>query len=177
MTVVHGKSSYITNEDASPAVANTAGEGNNQNLQVIEGTIVATVTSSQASTYQFVRLPSNCKIKQLWFESAAQTAGTINVGIYYATDGEGQRPTALLAAAAISSAFFASAINMASATGPTNLLLNAGSSYTSDLRSQPLWQAIGLTTDPGGMFDIVGTVASDISTGTGRMGLTVFYTD
>ncbi len=176
MTVAHAKSAFITNADASPVVANTAGEGENQSLQVIEGSIVAAATSSQASTFQFVRVPSNCKIKQMYFESATQTAGTINLGIYYSTDGMGQRPTALVAASAISTAFFAAAISMAGATGPVNVTNPAGN-YTIDLRSQPLWQAVGLTTDPGGNFDIVGTVASDISTGTGRMGLTVFYTD
>jgi hypothetical protein len=177
MTIAHTKSSYITNQDATPPVENTGGEGAGARLKVIEGTITALASSSLASTYQFVRVPSNCKVKKIFFESAAQTAGVMNIGLYYATDGQGGRPTSLLAANTISSVFFATAIDVGSAVTITDITNQTSSTYTQDLRSQPLWAAAGLTTDPGGSFDITGTVSSVISTGTGVIGLTVFYTD
>jgi hypothetical protein len=175
MAVDHVKSTYITNADAGPAVANTAGEGAAAALHSISsGAVVGVASSSINATYQFVRVPSNCKIKQVLFDTETQAAGAMDIGVYYATDGEGGQPKALLAAAAISQALFGSAITI-TAVGVTDVTNESGS-YTPALRNQPLWQAAGLATDPGGYFDIVGTLTTAITTGTGKMGLTVNYT-
>jgi hypothetical protein len=176
MAVDHVKSAAITNADASPPVANTSGEGGPAHLlSVSSGSVVALASSSQNATYQFVRVPSNCKVKQLIFESAAQAAGAIDIGVYYATNGEGNQPTALLAANAISQALFASAVALTSASGPTDVTNESGN-YTPDMRNEPLWKAAGLSSDPGGMFDIVGTLSTAVTTGTGAMGLTCNFT-
>lgn len=177
MAVDHVKSTPITNLDASPAVQNTAGEGGPAPLKVnSSGPVTGVASSSINATYQFCRVPSNAKIKAMFFESAAQAAGAIDIGVYYATDGEGGKPTSLLAAAAISQALFASAVALTSLSQPTNVVNESGS-FTADKQNQPLWQAAGLSADPGGFFDIVGTLTTAITTGTGVMGLTVMYTD
>lgn len=177
MAVDHVKSGFITNLDSSPAVANTAGEGGPAPVKTVEGSAVAVASSSADATYQLVRVPSNCKVKQILFESAAQGAGAFDLGLYYATDGEGKQPTALLAAAAIDQDFFATVIDCASAVGITDVTNESGT-YTIDKRTQPLWQAVGLTADPGGYFDIVATVKTTaVTTGTGRLGIRVTYTD
>lgn len=177
MSVDHVKSSFLTNLDASPVVANTAGEGAPGFLQHIEGSAVAVASSSVDATYQLIRLPSDCKLKSLTFESAAQTAGKFDIGAYYATDNVIGKPTALLAAAAISQAFFAAAVDCASAVARTDILNSAGN-YTIDKRTQPLWQALGLSADPGGNIDIVATVkTTPVTTGTGRFGVSASYTD
>jgi hypothetical protein len=176
MAVDHVKSIFVTNADASPSVANTAGEGGPAPLKSIEGSAVGVASSSVASTYQFVRVPSNCKLKKMFFESAAQTAGALDLGLYYATDGEGGKPTALVAASAIDQDFFASAIVVSTAVAMTEVSNESGT-YTFDKRTQPLWQAVGLTADPGGYFDITGTVTTAFTTATGRMGVVVNYTD
>jgi hypothetical protein len=133
-------------------------------------------SSSINATYQFVRVPSNCKVKQVIFDSEAQAAGAIDIGVYYATDGEGGKPTALLAAPRSARHLFASAVALTSASQPTDVTNESGT-YTPLKRNQPLWQAAGLTSDPGGYFDIVGTLTTAITTGTGKMGMTVNYTD
>ena len=177
MAVDHVKSSFITNLDASPAVANTAGEGGPGTTKSVEGSAVAVASSSADATYQLVRVPSNCKVKSLLFESAAQGAGKFDVGLYYATDGEGGKPNALLAAAAIDQDFFADVVDCASAVAITEIVNEAGT-YTIDKRTQPIWQAVGLTSDPGGYFDIVATVKTTaVTTGTGRFGVRCTYTD
>ena len=176
MAVDHVKSTFVTNADASPSIANTAGEGGPGVIKAIEGSALGVISSSIDATYQFVRVPSNSKIKKIWFESAAQTGGALDLGLYYATDGEGGKPTALLAAAAIDQDFFASAI-VVSTTVSAIEVENESGTYTIDKRTQPLWQAVGLTTDPGGYFDIVGTVTTAFTTAAGRMGLEVLYTD
>jgi len=176
MAVDHVKSTFITNLDASPAVINTAGEGGAGQLMENSGYATAVASSSADATYQLVRVPSNCKIKTIFFESAAQTAGKFDIGAYYATDGQGGQPTALLAANAISQAYFAAVIDCASAVVRTDITNQAGL-YTIDKRAQPLWQALALTTDPGGNFDIVATVKTTaVTTGTGRFGISVTYT-
>lgn len=177
MAVDHVKSTPITNLDATPVVQVTAGEGGPAPLKYIDGYATAVASSSADSTYQLVRIPSNAKVKRIVFESQAQGAGAFDLGLYYATDGEGGKPTALLAAAAISQAFFASVIDCASAVLPTDVT-NESLTYTLAKRAQPIWQAAGLTSDPGGYFDIVATVKTTaVTTGTGLFGIGVNYTD
>lgn len=177
MAVDHVKSSFITNADASPSVANTAGEGGPAPLKTIDGYATAVASSSVGATYQLVRVASNCKVKSIIFESEAQGAGKFDLGVFYATDGEGGQPKALLVAAAISAALFASAVDCASAVTPTDVTNESGT-YTLDKRTQPLWQAAGLTSDPGGYFDIVASVVTTaVTTGTGKLGIRVSYTD
>jgi hypothetical protein len=177
MAVDHVKSTPITNLDASPAVQNTAGEGAAAPAKTIDGYVTAVASSSVGATYQIVRVPSNAKMKSLIFESEAQTAGKFDVGLFYATDGEGGRPTALLVADAIDADFFASAIDCASAVVPTEIINESGNN-TLDKRTKPLWQAAGLSADPGGYFDIVASVITTaVTTGTGKLGLRATYTD
>jgi hypothetical protein len=177
MAVDHVKSTPITNLDAVPVVQNTAGEGGPAPLKYVDGYATAIASSSVDATYQLVRVPSNAKIKKIILESEAQTAGAFDIGVYYATDGGGRQPTALLAAAAISRALFASAVSLASAVLPTDVT-NESLTYSLDKRTMPLWQAAGLSSDPGGYFDIVATVTTTaVTTGTGKFGISVSYTD
>lgn len=177
MAVDHVKSTPITNLDASPVVQNTVGQGAGGNLKEINGSAVAVASSSADSTYQLVRVPSTAKIKDILFESAAQGAGKFDLGVYYATDGLGKKPTSLLAANAIDQDLFATEIDCASAVAITNVTNESGT-YTIDKRNQPLWQAAGLSSDPGGNFDIVATVKTTaVTTGTGRFGISVRYVE
>lgn len=181
MAVEHVKSTPITNRDGAtpPVVANTAGAGEGNYLKEVSGHAVALASSSADSTYQLVRVPSAAKIKEIIFESAAQTAGKFDLGVYYATDGRSgpSKATSLLAANAVDQDLFATDIDCASAVAPTDVTNESGT-YTIDKRQQPLWQAAGLTSDPGGFLDIVATVhTTAVTTGTGRFGVSVRYTE
>ena len=173
MAVDHVKSTSITNLDAVPRVENTAGEGAPGLLREVTGFATAVASSSADSTYQLVRIPTNACVKSIIFESAAQTAGKFDLGVYY--DSGPPDYLALLAAAAVDQDFFASDIDCASAVVPTEVVNESGS-YTINERNLPLWQAIGLSADPGGMFDIVATVhTTAVTTGTGVFGVSVRY--
>lgn len=175
MAVSHLKAAGITNLDAIPPVANSAGKGAAGFLQHVQGSVTAVDSDSVDTTYQFVRVPSNAKVKHLYFQSGAQTAGKVDLGVYYATDGNLQRPTALLAAAAIDQDFFASVVDCASAVARADIV-NESTTNTAAKRNQPLWEAIGLTSDPGGWFDIVGTVVTTaMTTATGIMTVEAEY--
>lgn len=176
MAVDHVKSTGITNADATPRVANTAGASAGVGaLLNVTGYATALASSSADATYQLVRIPSAAKIKAMTFESEAQVAGKFDIGVYYATDGFANQPTALLAAAAINQSFFATVIDCASAVTRTDIL-NESTTNTLDKRDMPLWQALALATDPGGYFDIVATVKTTaVTTGTGKFGVSVSY--
>jgi len=177
MAVDHVKSATITNLDATPVVPLTAGEGGPAPLKYIDGYATAVASSSADATYQLCRIPSNAKVKKIIFESQAQGAGAFDLGLYYATDGVIGKTTALLAAAAIDQDFFATVIDCASAVLPTDVT-NESTTYTLDKRTMPIWQAVGLSADPGGNFDIVATVKTTaVTTGTGKFGISVSYTD
>jgi hypothetical protein len=179
MAVDHVKAPGITNGDATPRVRNTAGQGGaHARVFVDDGYVTAVASSSADATYQLVRVPSWAKVKSIVFESEAQTAGKFDLGVYYATDGSKKgAATALLAADAIDQDFFATVIDCASAVTPTEVVNESGTN-TLDKRGQPLWQAIGLTSDPQCNLDIVATVKTTaVTTGTGKFGARVMWTD
>lgn len=172
MTVKHQQSTSITNRQAVPPVPNATGAGAEGYLKEVSDSIVVVAASAQDSTLRILRVPTNAKIKRVVLTTQTQSAGTIDFGVYYPVDG----PTGLpdLAANAINQAFFASAVTV-TALGATDITNESGT-YTADKWNQPLWKAVGLASDPGGEFDIVGTVAStDITTGTGILGLSVSF--
>jgi hypothetical protein len=176
MAVDHVKSADITGRDAiNPAAYSTRGEGAAGILKNISGFATAVASSSADSTYQLVRVPSHAIIKNIVFESEAQGAGKFDLGVYYATDGKNGKPTSLLAADAIDQDFFATVIDCASAVPRTDVTNEAGT-YTLDKQEKPLWAALGLSADPGTMFDIVATVKTTaITTGTGKFGISVDF--
>ncbi len=174
MTVKHAKSAQLTVLDTViPPNTNTAGEGGPANLKTVDASLVVPAAAAVDSTLRFVRVPSNCKVKQIRFTTQAQAAGSIDFGVYYPILGLTGKPD--LAANAISQAFFASAVAVTSASNWTDITNESGT-YTADLAEDPLWLALGLASDPGGYFDIVGTVVSaDVTTGLGIAGLSVSY--
>jgi hypothetical protein len=174
MAVEHVKSAAITSLDAVPRVEATAGQGAPGETRTVIGSAVALASSSADSTYQLVRVPSQAVVTSIIFESEAQTAGKFDLGAYYASDAPDY--TALLAANAIDQDFFATIIDCASAVTPTEVVNESGTN-TFLKRVQPLWEALGLTADPGGFFDIVATVKTTaVTTGTGRLGITLQFT-
>lgn len=175
MTVDHVKSTAISNADATPAVPNTTGEGASGYLREVSGYATALASSSADATYRLVRVPTTVKVKSIIFESEAQAAGKFDVGVYYPTIGTTGK--ADLAANAVDQDFFASIIDCASAVVPTEIVNESGTN-TLDKRNQPLWQAVGLSSDPTGYFDIVATVKTTaVTTGTGKLGVSVRYVD
>jgi hypothetical protein len=164
MAVEALKSASITNDDATPIVLNTAGQGAPAGLQVIDDYKAPSASASVGSTYRIVRVPTTAKIKVITLESEAQGAGKVDVGVYAPNGG-----------AVVDADFFASAVDLAAAVTPTDITNESGT-YTVDKRSQPLWQAVGASTDPGGFYDIVLTVVTTaVTTGTGKTYLRVSF--
>lgn len=175
------KSTAITNLDATPIVPSTAGEGASAYLKTVEGFVTAVAADAAGSTYRLVRFPSNAKIKSVVFTSEAQGAGKVQLGVYYSdstTDGTSVANQGVVVPTTGVN-FFANDIDLTSAVQPTEEVFQnmaTGGANNLSLANQPIWQALGLTSDPGGFMDLVATVhTTAITTGTGRLGVSVRY--
>jgi len=166
------KSTYITDREATPKVLHNPGQGGIGTAQTAYG-YIASVTASLSATsvIRLVDVPSNAVVSSVKVTSGAQTAGKFNIGVYRTnTDGG-------LVAAASADSFFTTDLDCAAAVIDQECVMKATSGNTLVKRAQPLWQAIGMATDPGGRLDICATVhTTDVTTGTGALGVLVTYT-
>lgn len=166
MAVEALNSASITNDNAVPVVFNNQGAGAPSRPVESDDFVTVSAAASVGSVYRFTRVPTNAKVKSLTFESEAQGAGKVQLGVYR---------TAADGGAVVNVNLFANDIDLTSAVVPTNEVNQAGN-YTLDKRSLPLWQAAGLASDPGGFLDIAATVhTTAVTTGTGKMGARVSY--
>ncbi len=176
MSVENLKSVTITNLDATPIVANSAGEGAQGYAIVAHDYITISASASQTSTYKLLRVPTVARIKELILENAALTTGRINLSVYYSdstTDGTAVANQGLIVPTT-GDQFFASDIDLTSAAKGVDVTNESGN-YPVDKRNSSLWSALGLTTDPGGFFDIVAVVHTTDVTIAGKIGLTAVY--
>lgn len=177
MTTEALKSTPITNADASPVVASRAGKGAPGVLRMVNGYVTVSASMAAGSTYRLVRIPSNAVVKQVLFESEAQGAGKFNLSVYYSdstTDGTSAANQGVIVPTT-GDQFFASDVDCASAVILADKTNESGN-YTLDKRSKEIWDALGLTSDPGGYFDIVAVVhTTDVTTGTGKLGAYCYY--
>lgn len=161
------KSTQVTNADASPIVASTKGEGAPYEDKRVDANISTTTGVTVGSKYLLHRVPSNVIVKGLAIANAAMAGSSAaDFGLYYADDaryvGAGVTPGAV-----IDADFFTAAQSLVSAAAALvditrgNVLGGAGLNKL----FMPLWQAAGLTSDPGGSFDIVATSTQTITTG------------
>lgn len=173
------KSTSITNLDASPPTANTAGQGGPGNSQDASDWVSATAAGlgSTSSTYKLVRLPSNCVVKAMRLTSKTQldsgSALTVDVGAYYSdstidgTQGSNQGNSISVNAFLANTAF-------GQVSGYNDI--DALQAFDVDKRNQELWNALAIATDPGGFIDVVVAVHTGAGTGiAGKIGLSVKF--
>ncbi len=168
------KSTNITGLDATPATKLRGGYGAGDGLKCVTASLTVTTTKDTGSTYQLVRVKTTASIKSIVLDSAALSASTaMDFGVYYSSANDGT--PAALRGTVYDADFFADAVALTSAVRATDITNEAGH-YTIDKHVQPLWQAVGMSADPGGYLDIVAT-ATATTAATGVMGITVTYTD
>jgi hypothetical protein len=156
----------ITNLNANPAVRTSAGFGGAGVLRSIVGSTAALTTGATAGgILRMVRLPSNAMVQAVfWAVTASVTTFDADVGVYYSNANDGTSATNVAAAdTAIDADRFASAVDMKTIqTGWTQITFEAGT-FLPAMTLQPLWQASGLSSDPGGFLDICFTNTSTTS--------------
>lgn len=160
------KSVSITAREATPPTLSTAGQGGQGVLKEVSGYLASvTAALSATSVIRMVEVPSNAVVSQVRFASAAQAGGTLDIGVYRNNKDGG---------AVVDADFFATAVAVTSASALTDVT-NESTTYTTAKQMQPLWQALGMTTDPMTTLDICLTIATDITTGTGAVALKCAY--
>lgn len=168
------KSTSVTNLDAIPVTRPTAGEGAPGRYKHVGDYATAPINTGAGGIVQFVRIPSTAKVKEVFLESAAQTQGTYDIGLYYSSstvDGTAAANQGVV----LDADFFASAVSCASAV-PKATQVNESGTYTVAKRNQPIWQAAGLTSDPGGFFDVCATSTNTVTVG-GLMSVEIGYVE
>lgn len=149
------KSAAITSLDASPPVRTDAGKGAPGVLMHVDGTAAMADAVTSGSTYRFVRVPSTARVKSVKAcVETAVTTFTVDIGVYYASGGD--VPAGITAGAVIDADLFGSAVALAAIIVPTEYVMES-TQYSCTEIMQPLWQAAGLSADPGCDIDIVMT--------------------
>jgi hypothetical protein len=177
------KSTPITNLDAVPVVENQAGNGAAGPVRKVSGFVTAVASDAVGSTYKFCRIPSKARDIKTIIESEAQGAGKVSLSAYYSSSTlDGTQPSKQgVVVPTTGAGFFTVDVDCASAvaaTDKTGVGVSTSNGYTIDKRSKELWDALGLTSDPGGFIDVVGEVhTTAVTTGTGRIRVTVEYVD
>lgn len=163
------KSTAITNREATPRVLNNPGLGSGARVKCAVGHLASvTAALSITSIVRLVSIPSSAIVTRVEFQSAAQTAGKFDLGLYR-TNGDG--------GAVVDQDFFATAVDCASAVVLTDDT-NESTTYTIAKQSQPIWQAAGMSANPNSDLDVCAVVvATDVTTGTGAIGIKVYYVD
>lgn len=166
------KSTAITNREATPRVLNDPGKGGAGIERSAYGYIASVPASlSATSVIRFCSVPSNAVVNTVRVSSGAQAAGKFNIGVYRTNSDGG------LVAATNADSFFTTDLDCAAAVVDQECVMKATSGNTLAKRNQPLWQAIGMASDPKTDLDICATVhTTDVTTGTGALGALVKYT-
>jgi hypothetical protein len=179
------KSASITTRDGATAnpPANTQvtdGAGAPGYLKSISDYVATVSGDTTTSTYKFVRVPSDAIIKKVLFSAQAMSGGKIDLSVYYSDstqDGTAPANQGLIVPST-GAAFFSGDIDCSSAVAQTDkTFANAASAgaYNQTLVNLPLWDALGLTSNPGGFFDIVGVCTTTAITTGAPMALQVDY--
>lgn len=145
MAVVSVKTAKITTEDAAGEKIASAGKAE----IVLTGTVEAANGDSAASIYRLLRVPSNFVLTGLrlaWDALGGSAAGDVGV---YAVAGNG--------GAVVDADEFASAVALSSAGAWTDVMEEAAATDIAKI-GMPLWERLGLTTDPAVGYDIAVTL-------------------
>lgn len=166
------KSTAITNREATPRVDNNPGQGGVGVVRTVYGYIASVTAALTAlSVIRLVEVPSNAMVHSVKITSGAQTAGKFNIGVYRKNADGG------LVAFTSADSFFTTDLDCAAAVIDQECVMKATSANTPTKRNQPLWQAIGMASDPKTGLDICATVhTTDVTTGTGSLAALVQYT-
>ena len=163
------KTTAITNLDAKPPVRTTNYGATSQQLF---GTATFATAVTSGSTYLLARLPSHARLHSLliWLD-ASVTTFTGDITLYY-SDTWQDGTDANAGTGAVAAHIYKTAYAMASLTAPTEVYM--GGNITGANLGKRLWEDAGLSTDPGGMFDIV-IVTTATNSGTSNVNAAVRF--
>lgn len=156
MAVVTTKATAVTNADATTQTNNSQ-KIQGGRLRENVGTLEAVSGDSIGSIYRLARVSSGDRISRILLSCDAITTCAGDVGVYDVTN--------VNAGAVIDVDFFASAQSLATALVHQDVTheadaADAGAGFGLADVEKPLWQALGLTADPGKQYDIAVTLTA-----------------
>ncbi|CAM4031936.1 hypothetical protein [Ectopseudomonas alcaliphila] len=156
MAVVTTKSTAVTAGDAFPQT-NTNQKIHGGRLRESLGVVEAVSGDSIGSQYRLARVNSGDRISRVLLSCDAITTCAADVGVYDIAS--------VNAGAVVDADFFASAQSLASALVNQDVTheadaADAGAGFGLADVEKPLWQALGLASDPGKQYDIVATLTA-----------------
>ncbi len=172
------KSTLITNRDANPKVL-TDGAVSGGQMSMSYGFIYTGASDAAGTNYKMVQVPSSARLSSLGFiNTTLGNSSSIDTTVWYPTtvpSGGGAFLAQSVAATVISSSCFKTAI-LGDTTNATylELISTANTLNYPQYRELPLWQVVGLTSDPEIEFDIGFSVRVAVATA-GYIGLNATY--
>lgn len=152
MAQVDRNSNVIGNAVATPRTPNSPGIGGAAQMMEVAGLVTCAADDSSSSIHRFVRVPSNARISQLLFSTGdATTGGAINIGIYQTADH---------GSAVVDADLFASALDLTGGPMKNLDVTYESDEYTPAESVKPLWEVLGLSSDPCREYDIAATIST-----------------
>lgn len=150
MAVVTIKSTQITNRDATPSVLSNSRITKGQ-LTHARGVCAVGNGDSIGSKYLFCSIPSNAvPVSVRVTNNSGGTVGAGDIGLYKDTANGG---------AVVDADFFASALSLVSALTKAEQVYESGVITTAN-SEKPLWELLGLSSDPGLVYDVAMTLTA-----------------
>lgn len=157
MAVVTTKSTALQTADAAPPTPNQVPlRLANGRLRESVGVVAVANGDSIASQLRLARVNSSDRIAALLLSCTAITSAAADIGVY-------DIPT-INGGAVVDVDLFATAQSLASALANTDVLRESTTITVADLE-KPLWQLLGLSSDPYKQFDIVATLTAAATAG------------
>jgi hypothetical protein len=161
MAITNLKSNQITNRDATPKILTDAGIGQGS-LNHSQDWIYSSGSDSAGSQWRICQVPSESFLWNIEYMNAALGSGCVlDIAAWYPTNfqsGGGAFLAQSLTTTLISSNAFSAQItgNTANATFTSGLSNTATGNYSgiNYLLTQPLWQVLGLSSDPQCDIDV-----------------------
>jgi hypothetical protein len=166
------KSTSITNSDATPRVANEAGQGAPVNLRSVNDYITAISADDTGSRYRLLRIPTTAKLKRLSIFSKIASAGSGDINVAFSDGPDG--PAALAGGIVqitgpADNKLFGAAQSLVLAGVDTDFTFKG--TFLPAHQNLPLWQvlvnlgATQFSSNPGGFFDILIAITTAVTTG------------
>jgi hypothetical protein len=152
MAQTNRNSNVIANAVLVPKTLNHPGNGGEGDLKEVAGYVANAADDSSGAIHRFVRVPSNARISQVLLTTGdSTTAGNIDIGVYQTADN---------GSAVVDADLFASAFALTGGPFENTDMTYESDEYTEAESVKPLWEVLGLTSDPCREYDIAATITT-----------------
>jgi len=152
MAITNRNSTAVADMVAVPRVLVNCTKGSTGRLFEVCGYVANAADDDATSVFRFCRVPSNARVSQVLLTTGdATTAGNINVGLYQTADNGG---------AVVDADLFTSALALTGGPFANSDITYESGEYTEAESVKPLWEVLGLTSDPKRDYDVCAVIST-----------------